>query len=72
MISINDLARLIAQIAGKNTIEINNVQGPVGVMGRSSHNELLEKSLGWRPSEDLEYGLLKTYPWIKKQISIEK
>jgi nucleoside-diphosphate-sugar epimerase len=68
MISINDLARLIAQIAGKNTIEINNVQGPVGVMGRSSHNELLEKSLGWRPSEDLEYGLLKTYPWIKEQV----
>jgi GDP-D-mannose 3', 5'-epimerase len=69
MISINGLAELIAGIAGKNTIEIKNVTGPVGVMGRTSHNKLIEETLGWRPSEDLEYGLEKTYAWIKEQVN---
>ena len=68
MISINDLAQLIGQIAGKNTLEIKNVDGPVGVMGRTSHNKLIEELLGWRPDEDLEYGLKHTYAWIKEQV----
>ncbi len=68
MISINDLAQLIGQIAGKNTLEINNVDGPIGVMGRTSHNNLIEELLGWRPGEDLEYGLKHTYAWIKDKV----
>jgi len=68
MISINDLAQLIGQIAGKNTLQINNVDGPVGVMGRTSNNKLIEELLGWRPREDLEYGLKHTYTWIKNQV----
>jgi GDP-D-mannose 3', 5'-epimerase len=67
MISINNLALLIGEIAGKK-IEINNVPGPVGVMGRSSHNEMIENVLGWRPDENLEYGLANTYEWIYKQL----
>lgn len=69
MISINDLATLISQIAGMNTIKINNVDGPRGVMGRTSHNTLIEELLDWRPSEDLEYGLKHTYAWIKEQVN---
>lgn len=68
MISINDLAYLIADIAGKN-ITVKNVEGPIGVMGRSSHNDLIEELLGWRPSEDLEYGLKHTYKWIEEQVN---
>lgn len=68
MISINDLALLIEKIADKN-VSIKNVSGPVGVMGRSSHNKLIEELLGWRPSEDLEYGLTHTYAWIKEQVN---
>jgi nucleoside-diphosphate-sugar epimerase len=68
MISINDLALLIAKIAQKN-IKINNIVGPIGVMGRTSHNLLIESLLSWRPSEDLEYGLVQTYMWIKEQVN---
>ncbi len=68
MISINDLALLIAKIA-KKEIVINNIEGPIGVMGRSSHNDLIEKFLEWRPSEDLEYGLIHTYKWIEEQVN---
>lgn len=67
MIAINDLAQLIGQIAGKNQLKFVNVDGPVGVMGRTSHNDLIEELLGWRPDEDLEYGLKHTYAWIKEQ-----
>lgn len=67
MISINDLALLIAQRANKNIL-IKNIPGPLGVMGRNSHNKLIEETIGWRPGEDLEYGIDQTYAWIKNQI----
>ena len=67
MISINDLALLIAGIAEKQ-LTIQNIDGPVGVMGRTSHNKLIEELLGWRPDENLEYGLEYTYNWIKGQV----
>lgn len=68
MISINQLLLLIAKLADKS-VSIKNIDGPVGVMGRSSHNELIVKLLGWRPGEDLEYGLTHTYNWIKEQVN---
>ena len=67
MISINDLVRLIAKIAGK-TIYIKNIEGPCGVMGRNSDNRLIKEKLNWAPAEDLESGLIKTYSWIKGQL----
>jgi nucleoside-diphosphate-sugar epimerase len=68
MISINDLAKLIAKIAGKD-IEIVNVPGPMGVMGRNSHNKLIKETIGWAPADNLEYGLEKTYAWITEQVN---
>lgn len=67
MISINNLVSLIAERANKK-IKINNIDGPLGVMGRNSHNKLIEETIGWRPSEDLEYGIDMTYAWIRGQI----
>jgi len=70
-ISINDLALLIADIAKKD-ITINNRPGPLGVMGRTSDNKLIEISLKWKPGEDLRGGLEKTYSWIADQIQQNK
>ncbi len=67
MISINNLTRLISEIAEKK-IEIINVEGPEGVQGRNSDNSLIFKELGWKPSSSLEEGLRKLYPWIQEQI----
>jgi nucleoside-diphosphate-sugar epimerase len=67
MIAINDLAYLIASIAGKQ-IEINNIAGPVGVRGRNSDNNLIKEKLSWSPQFDLKLGLEKTYPWIFNQV----
>ena len=67
MISINDLALLVARIAGKD-IAIKNIPGPMGVMGRNSHNKLIKETIGWAPGDNLEYGLEKTYAWISEQL----
>lgn len=67
MISINNLAFLIAKLTNKN-ITIQNIDGPTGVMGRNSDNTLLKEIIGWSPDENLEYGLLKTLTWIKSQL----
>jgi nucleoside-diphosphate-sugar epimerase len=67
MISINDLALLISKIAEKEII-INNIPGPMGVMGRNSHNTLIRETIGWAPDENLEFGLIQTYTWIRQQV----
>ena len=71
MISINDLVLLIATLVNKK-ITINNINGPVGVMGRNSHNKLIYQVTGWQPTDNLEYGLLKTYEWITQQMENTK
>jgi GDP-D-mannose 3', 5'-epimerase len=68
MISINGLARLIMDIAGK-PLTINNIPGPLGVRGRNSDNRLIREKLGWAPSRALRAGLEKTYPWIAGQVA---
>ena len=67
-ISMNDLVYLIAKLVGKN-ITIENVDGPRGVMGRTSDNNLIKELIGWAPDEDLETGIEKTYKWISEQIA---
>jgi len=67
MISINNFAKMIIDISGKD-IKINNIPGPLGVRGRNSENTLIEKELGWSPSRPLREGIEKTYHWINEQV----
>jgi len=67
IISIDDMCRIIAQLA-KKQIQIHHRPGPVGVACRSSDNTLIKKQLGWSPDDKLEYGLAQTYCWITEQI----
>jgi GDP-D-mannose 3',5'-epimerase len=67
MISINDFALMIADVAGK-TININHIPGPLGVRGRSSDNRLIRQVLGWEPNAPLREGITKTYEWITQQL----
>jgi GDP-D-mannose 3',5'-epimerase len=66
MISINDLVFLIGQLAGKS-VSIRNIEGPRGVMGRTSDNTLIQQVLGWEPPDNLEHGLKQLYSWIELQ-----
>lgn len=68
MVSINQLAAIVAEIAGKK-ISLNHIPGPLGVRGRNSDNRLILEKLGWAPSlNGLRPGLETTYAWINAQI----
>ncbi len=67
MISINNLALMVADIAGKK-INIKNIPGPVGVRGRNSDNHLIKAKLGWAPSKALREGMGKTFYWINDEV----
>ena len=68
LVSINDLAREIISISGKD-LSIKNIDGPVGVRGRNSDNTLIKAELGWCPSQQLSTGLANTYAWISSQVN---
>jgi GDP-D-mannose 3',5'-epimerase len=67
MVTINQLAEMIAEIAGVK-IARKHIDGPMGVRGRNSDNTLLRQSLKWEPAISLEQGLALTYPWIESQL----
>lgn len=67
MVTINELADIIAKIAG-TAIEKKHIDGPQGVRGRNSDNTKLREVLGWEPAISLEDGLAKTYTWIEDQV----
>jgi len=67
MVTINQLVDTTAKVAGK-TIGKNHIDGPLGVRGRNSNNDLVREKLGWDYSQPLEEGIRKTYDWIKLQI----
>ena len=68
MVTINELAYMIAKIAGID-ITIKHISGPMGVRGRNSDNTRLREVLKWEPQLTLEQGLEKTYPWIEAQVA---
>jgi GDP-D-mannose 3',5'-epimerase len=67
LISINQLAYLIADIAGIQ-ISKKHIQGPQGVRGRNSDNSRLRQILNWEPEISLEEGLYRTYLWVEEQV----
>jgi GDP-D-mannose 3',5'-epimerase len=67
LVSINDLAFLVAKIAGID-IELKHVPGPQGVRGRSSDNTMIKDVYKWFPSISLEQGLTKTYEWVYGEV----
>ena len=68
MVSINELADIIAEIAGVK-LHKRHVAGPQGVRGRNSDNTRLRQVLGWEPQISLEEGLARTYSWIEEQVT---
>ena len=68
MVTINQLVDIAAEIAGKK-ITKDHVDGPLGVRGRNSNNDLIREKLGWDYEMTLEEGMKKTYEWVRWQVS---
>ena len=67
MVTIDQLVDTAAKVAGK-TVAKNHIDGPLGVRGRNSNNDLIREKLGWDYSQSLEEGVKKTYDWIVEEI----
>ncbi|MCB8976621.1 MAG: NAD-dependent epimerase/dehydratase family protein [Ardenticatenaceae bacterium] len=67
MVTINQLADIVANIAGIDVVK-KHVQGPQGVRGRNSDNTRLREVLDWEPEISLEEGLSQTYKWIEAKV----
>ena len=70
MVTINQLVDTAAKVSGK-TVGKNHIDGPLGVRGRNSNNDLIREKLGWDYTQTLEEGIRKTYNWISMQICRE-
>lgn len=67
MVSINQLVQTVAEVA-KKTVISKHIDGPLGVRGRNSNNDLIRKELGWDFEMTLRDGIEKTYTWISERI----
>ena len=70
MVTINQLVDIACSIEGKE-IAKNHIDGPLGVAGRNSDNNLIKEKIDWSPDYPLAKGIEKTYKWIKKQINLK-
>lgn len=67
MVTINDLVDIASSVESK-TLNKKHVDGPTGVRGRNSNNDLVREKLQWDYSISLKEGITKTYNWIKTKI----
>jgi nucleoside-diphosphate-sugar epimerase len=68
MVTINDMVNNVINISGK-MVHVKHIDGPIGVRGRNSDNNLIKEKLNWFPTQPLYDGLIKTYEWINKEIN---
>ena len=72
LVSINELADIIANAAGKSVTRQHDLSAPQGVRGRNADLTLVKQTLGWEPRVDLEEGLANTYRWITSMLDDAK
>lgn len=67
--SVEELAKIIAELMGKNTIEImieKERLRPLDVVHLRADSHKARKLIGWNPKVDLKKGLMKTIEWYQE------
>ena len=72
MVTINELVKITAKVAGKAVSRRHNLNAPLGVRGRNSNNDLVREKLDWDYEQSLEEGIRRTYGWINEQVQTRK
>jgi len=72
MVTINELLKITAKVAGAAVSKRHKLDAPLGVRGRNSNNDLVREKLGWDYEQTLEEGIAKTYAWIKEQVDAKE
>ena len=71
MVDMIEFGNIAMSFEEKN-LPIKHIDGPMGVRGRTSNNDLIVKELGWEPLIQIEQGLKETYFWIKGEIEAQE
>jgi nucleoside-diphosphate-sugar epimerase len=65
-VTVDELVQTVIDVSGKE-IEIEHVEGPVGVQARNFDKSKI-KSLGWEAKTSLKEGIERTYQWLEEQV----
>lgn len=68
-VSINQMIKIIEEVADYKIEKNYQVDMPKGVRGRSSNNDMVRSKIGWDSEVNLKTGLEITYKWIEKEIA---
>jgi len=68
LVSINQLVAWFIELKGKK-LRKKYIPGPIGVLARTSNNDLIRFHCGWYPQKKLSDGLKETYQWIEGQLT---
>jgi nucleoside-diphosphate-sugar epimerase len=68
LVTIDELAKIIIKISGKEISIKHDLSKPQGVRGRNADLTLAKSVLGWEPKISLEEGLRRTYQWTEERI----
>ena len=71
LISIDQLAKKIGDISGKNITIEYDLSGPRGTNRYCADTTRMEQVLGWKPAIPLEEGLKRTYNWAMGELDVQ-
>jgi nucleoside-diphosphate-sugar epimerase len=69
LVTIDELAKIIIKISGKEISIKHDLSKPQGVRGRNADLTLVKRVLGWEPKISLEEGLRRTYQWATERVT---
>jgi len=69
LVTIDELAKIVIKISGKEITIKHDLTKPQGVRGRNADLTLVRSVLGWEPKISLEEGLRRTYQWAMERIT---
>lgn len=69
LVTINQLADIVMDCAGKRLTKSHDLTKPQGVRGRNADLTQMRQVLKWEPAVTLEDGMRETYRWIAAQVT---
>ena len=69
LVTIDELAKIIIKLSGKEIKIKHDLSKPQGVRGRNADLTLVKRVVGWKPKTSLEEGLRRTYEWARDRVA---
>jgi len=69
LVTIEELAKIVIKISGKEITIKHDLSKPQGVRGRNADLTLVKRVLGWEPKISLEEGMRRTYQWATERMA---